>query len=239
MRHRNRLPRHSERGTRRPAPAPQWEAIVKIDAGAGADAESTAAQSADDEPNDAGARSSRREGGNRSRRNQPDPDLEVQDSGSARGWVRAKLVLQEELQGDESDDGSRGDGGTRTGRTGGGQGRDRSAPVPVENGLVITGTEENEGPPRSRPRDSEPKPAADEPATSDDSEPLDEASASRNGREGDQKRTGGADSRKAQSSRKDGSRRDGSSRGAAARARPGSCTTARGRHRREEAAQSL
>ena len=58
----------------------------------------------------------------------------------ARGWVRAKLLLQEELPDDESaEDDEASDGeASRMLRAGDGGGRNGSAPVPVENGLVIT-----------------------------------------------------------------------------------------------------
>ncbi len=82
------------------ADSAEWDSIMKIDAGAAADAESTAARLADDEPNDAGSRNDRQESGGQASRDQS--DSEVQDSRFARGWVRAKLLLQEELRDDES-----------------------------------------------------------------------------------------------------------------------------------------
>jgi hypothetical protein len=201
------------------ADAKDWDSIVKIDAGAAADAESTAAPPADDEPNDAGTRNARQDSGGRPSRDQADSDVEVQDSRFARGWVRAKLLLQEELQGDEpADDGATGDGEPQDGQSGDGGDRNGSSPVPVENGLVITGTKEDGDPPRATERDPEPKETATDSDTSDESESLDEATTSRNGGRADQNRTEDSGSREAPPSRKDGSRRDGSSRGAAATA---------------------
>jgi hypothetical protein len=199
------------------ADAKDWDSIVKIDAGAAADAESTTAPLADDEPNDGGTRNARQDSGGRPARGQDDSDVEVQDSRFARGWVRAKLLLQEELQGNESaDDDTSGGGEPRNGQAGNGGDRNGSSPVPVENGLVITGTKEDGASPRATERDSEPKETAAGSDTSDESEPLDEAATSRNGGQADQNRTEDAGNREAESSRKDGSRRDGSSRGAAA-----------------------
>ena len=83
------------------ADSTEWDSIVKIDAGAATDAESTAAPSAD-EPNDRGSRNARQDSGGQASRDQTGSDVEVQDSRFARGWVRAKLLLQEELPGDES-----------------------------------------------------------------------------------------------------------------------------------------
>jgi hypothetical protein len=215
-----------------PPPAPQrawdeeagvdstdWDSIVKIDAGAAADADSTAAPAADQEPNDGGSGTARQENGNRASRDLADSDVEVQDSRYARGWVRAKLLLQEELQGDEStDDDTARDGEPQNGDAGDGGDRNGSSPVPVENGLVITGADEDGDPPPARARDAEPNETADKPNESDESEPLDETTTSQNGRQADRNQTEDASNREAEPSRKDGSRRNGSSRGAAAAA---------------------
>ena len=132
------------------ADATEWDSIVKIDAGAATDAESTTAPLADEEPNDGGPRNARQESGGRATRGQADGDVEVQDSGTARGWVRAKLLLQEELPDDEStDDGTAGDSERQNGHEGSGGDRNGSSPVPVENGLVITGAKEDGDPPRA------------------------------------------------------------------------------------------
>jgi hypothetical protein len=200
------------------ADSTEWDSIVKIDAGAATDAESTTAPPAD-EPNDRGARKARQEGGGQAARDQADGDVEVQDSRYARGWVRAKLLLQEELQGDQpADDNAAGDGEQQNGRAGDSGKGNGSSPVPVENGLVITGTEEDGDPPRAGERDPESKGTAAGPEAGNDSEPLDEATTSQNGRQGDRNSTDDAGNPQAQASRKDGSRRDGSSRGAAAAA---------------------
>jgi hypothetical protein len=197
------------------AASTEWDSIVKIDAGAASAAESTA----DDESNDAGAVDARQEGGDRASGDMS--DLEVQDSNYARGWVRAKLLLQEDLREDESaNDDDAGDGEARADRADDDAGGNSSAPVPVENGLVITGPEEDDGPPRATERKVEPENAADDPEAGDEPESLDEAPGSRNGRQDDKNRDAeqGASNRDEQSARKDGSRRDGSSRGAAAAA---------------------
>jgi len=197
--------------------AKDWDSIVKIDAGAAADAESTTAPIAD-EPNDGGSRNARQDSAGRASPDQANSDIEVQDSRFARGWVRAKLLLQEELRGDESaDDGAADNGEPQNGQAGDGSDGNGSSPVPVENGLVITGRTQEDDPPASE-RDPEPKDTTTDSDASDESEPLDEATTSRNGGQANQNRTEDAGSREAQPSRKDGSRRSGSSRGAAAAA---------------------
>ena len=200
------------------ADSAEWESIIKIDAGAAADVESTAARLADDEPNDAGSQNDRQQSGGQASRDQS--DSEVQDSRFARGWVRAKLLLQEDLRDNESaeSDGAD-DGEAENGRASDGGRGNGSAPVPVENGLVITGTEKDEDSPPAAERGSEPEKTADEPEIRADREQLDEAPASRDSRQEDKNRD--ASNREEQSSRKDGSRRDGSSRGTAAAAPEG------------------
>ena len=209
------------------ADSAEWDSIVKIDAGAAADSESTAARLADDdEPNDAGSRNARQESGDGDSLAQSESD--VQDSRFARGWVRAKLLLQEDLRGEESaeddeagnpEDDQAGNAEEENGRAADDERSSSSAPVPVENGLVITGTEEVEEPGRAADRDPEPEETGDDPETGDEPEPLDEATPTRNDRQADGDRDTeekDASNRDEQSSRKDGSRRDGSSRGAAA-----------------------
>jgi len=198
------------------ADSTEWDSIVKIDAGAAGDAESSAAPLADDELNDGGLANTDQETGDLTSRDQADTDVEVQDSSIARGWVRAKLLLQEELQGDESTEDPAGDGEPRNGPAGDRGDLNGSSPVPVESGLVITGPEEDGDPPRPDARDSESTGTASEPAANDDSESLDEVTTSRNERQAEMHSTDDAGSREAETSRKDGSRRDGSSRGAAA-----------------------
>jgi hypothetical protein len=142
----------------------------------------------------------------------------VQDSRYARGWVRAKLLLQEDRRGDEPpEDADTGDAEQENARAGDGERGNGTAPVPVENGLVITGTGKDDEPQRGRDRDSEPEETGDEPETGDEAEPLDAAPESRKSRQegndrGNERRNRGEEP----SSAKDGSRRDGSSRGAAA-----------------------
>jgi hypothetical protein len=192
------------------ADAAEWDSIVKIDAGAAADAESTTAGRVDDEPNDAGTRNDRQDSGTNSL---DQAESDVSDSRFARGWVRAKLLLQEDLTGDESQsDIKASDGKEEDAPASDGEGRNRSAPVPVENGLVISGPEKDNDPPRAADRDSESAGSVDEP------EPLDQSPSSRDAGQADKnkdKETGNPDE---PSSRKDGSRRDGSSRAAAATA---------------------
>ena len=195
----------------------EWDSIVKIDAGAA----STAAHLADDEPNDAGSGNARQESGDADSLEQS--DSEVQDSRFARGWVRAKLLLQEDFRGEEPlEDDPAGNAEEENGRAADDEPSSNSAPVPVENGLVITGTEEDEEPRRAADGDTEPKEIEDDPETGDEPEPLDEAPPTRNDRQADEdldtEQEKDAGNRDEQSSRKDGSRRDGSSRAAAATA---------------------
>jgi hypothetical protein len=183
-----------------PPPAPQrawdepeeseieWEAVIRIDAGAIDGAETASA--ADAEPNDSRPRDGNRRDAQQEERNARDGD--VDDSEFARGWVRAKLILQEEATSDP------GDGEIVPNE----QGEAAAAPVPVESGLVITGVEE-ETPLRVI---EEP---GDEPAPD---EPLDAGRTTRDDR-GDNDRDRNRNQR---SSGQDGSRRDGSSRGRAA-----------------------
>jgi hypothetical protein len=215
------------------ADSTEWDSIAKIDAGAADDSVSGAARLTDVEPNDAEPQIERQDSGNRASGELSDSELQVQDSRFARGWVRAKLLLQEELRDDESagagvagddaasDDAASDDAASdrEPGNRRGGEddtGRGGSAPVPVENGLVITASDEDGDPPSARERDAEPTEAAEEPDTSAESEPLDEAPASGSDRQVDRNGTEDAGNREARPSRKDGSRRDGSSRGAAA-----------------------
>ena len=173
------------------AGAIEWESIVRIDAGAADDAAQGAQDDGgDDEPNDTGRGGEERESGDQ--RTQY-----VSDSEFARGWVRAKLLLQDENEGDagagEADsEGSRG----------------ASAPVPVENGLVIDGSRtdqeaQDSGEETENPGDDE---VLDEPPPRDGGETLDEPDDAANDRQRSNERD----------ARRDGSRRDGSSRSAAA-----------------------
>jgi hypothetical protein len=192
----------------------EWDSMVKIDAGSAGE-ESTAARPGDDEPDDAGSLNAGQGGDGRVSRDQSDGD--VQDSRYARGWVRAKLLLQEDRRGDEPpDDADASDSERENSRAGDGDRRNGSAPVPVENGLVITGAGKDDEPQRARDRDSDAEETGDEPETGDAAEPLDEAPDSRKSRQEANDRARDGTNRGEQSSTKDGSRRDGSSRAAAA-----------------------
>ena len=186
-----------------PPPAPQraweegsdvvsWEPVIRIDAGATND--QVTQGPADAEAKDSGQRPAADKGdGERNRASE-----DVGDSRFARGWMRAKLFLQDEGDtGADPGDGSA-DGGSDAG----------SAPVPVESGLVITGVAEEDP-----PRDEERARVISEPAGED--APLEStANAASHGRE--------KSSNKGENhnSTKDGSRRDGSSRGPAAPSGP-------------------
>jgi hypothetical protein len=204
------------------ADSEEWDSILKIDAGAAADAESTAARLADDEPNDAGSPNTGQDGDGRASRVQS--ESAVQDSRFARGWVRAKLLLQgqEDLQGNESADDGEAGIGEEDARAADDAVRNSSAPVPVENGLVITGTGEDEDPQRAADRDPEPKETGDDPKTGDEPELLEEAPPTRSDSQADvdpvKEQVKDASDRGEQPAQRDGSRRDGSSRGPAAAA---------------------
>ena len=212
--------------------AAEWDSIVKIDSGATDDAESAGQRLADNEPNDRGPQDARGGGGNQGQRAQSNEDVE--DSQFARGWVRAKLLLQEELPDDGQESGdAAGEGDATEGSTADG-GQEESVPVPVENGLVFTGAENDDESASERDLTSETGDAEESPNLEDEAEPevadepedepelldqevepLDEETAFRNDRR-DTSDTGNRDDDGA--SRKDGSRRDGSSRAAAAAA---------------------
>jgi hypothetical protein len=199
------------------ADSTEWDSIVRIDAGAAADAESTSAGLVDDEPNDAESMNDQQDSGGGD--SLDESGSEVQDSNFARGWVRAKLLLQEDMPEDESTNDTKASDGEAEnvpaddGGTGNG-----SAPVPVENGLVITGTGKEKAPPSAADRDSESGDTVADPETGDEPEPLDEVPVSSTSRQEDANKDKDTGNRNEQSSRKDGSRRDGSSRGAAAAA---------------------
>ncbi len=210
----------------------EWDSIIKIDSGATDDAELAGQRLTDNEPNDQGPRVARGGTGNQEQRAQSNED--VDDSQFARGWVRAKLLLQEELPGDgQGLDDVAPDGEPTEGSAASNE-QQGSAPVPVENGLVFTGAENDEEPPSERDLDAETgdaeeAPNLDDEAESEDAaepedepelldqevETLDEETATRNDRQ-DSNVNGNRGQESA--SRKDGSRRDGSSRAAAAAA---------------------
>jgi hypothetical protein len=168
-----------------------WESIVRIDAGATDDAAQGGQDDGDEEPNDAGRAA--RGGEGQQRRDTAQGD--VGDSEFARGWVRAKLLLQ---------DGSEDDAGDGEAESSGGNAG--VAPVPVENGLVIDGSNADDaGRGQDAGTDAEPNDEPlDEPLDAED--PLDEPRDTTDGRQREADR----------GERKDGSRRNGSSRSAAA-----------------------
>jgi hypothetical protein len=177
------------------AGAVEWESIVRIDAGATNDAAQGGQDGSDDEPNDAGGAEGR-DAVDRER--QAGGTQDVADSEFARGWVRAKLLLQDEPELDREDEPDRETGGRSSG----------SAPVPVENGLVIDGSRNDDAADADDPEtpDQSDEESLDEPAPEDNGEPLDQPG----GGSRDPRRDGGRDERR------DGSRRDGSARSAAA-----------------------
>jgi hypothetical protein len=207
-----------------------WETVVRIDAGATDDAVPGATNAG--EPGDQVSSE---------RRNRTE---EVRDSEFARGWVRAKLLLEEELaksegdppavdppvasdileymqSGDEIGDPGAADGASTNGQSEGG-----FAPVPVENGLVIMGTglsEDGSGEtPDAEIEDAEPVHAGDETEDGADYEPLDESAPRDEAAPAsveNELQTGPAQddsSRDASRTQKDESRRNGSARGVAA-----------------------
>jgi hypothetical protein len=214
-----------------PPPAPQrawdedvepsrWESIARIDAGATDDA--VAPDEADAEPNDRGRRGNRGndpESGDQGGEN-------VEDSEFARGWMRAKLILQEEVPADVPVNEEPATDEPANDESAGGNGGGTS-PVPVENGLVITGNGNDDDPAPDEGRDNESA------GNGNEDEPLDEAAPAGDVAEGDGNRRRNADERQGdgnrnndnrdrgeRASRRDGSRRDGSSRGAAAAQAP-------------------
>ena len=176
------------------AGAIEWESIVRIDAGATDDAAPGAENGADDEPNDEGRASG--SGGESEERGDPETQ-DVGDSEFARGWVRAKLLLQDESEGDPGD--AEADAEGRSGD---------SAPVPVENGLVIEGSraDEADSDSGSEPEDQPGDEPLGQPELAADREPLDVPGDDDSGRQRANERD----------EKRDGSRRDGSSRSAAA-----------------------
>lgn len=176
------------------AAAGSWRPVLRIDAGATRDASPASVED--------GTRARTERTARKLRANQPATDgladEEVGDSGVARGWMRARLLLQEDAAAnDEPGDGEAdpGDGASEPGDAGSAGG---SAPVPVENGLVI----------RSAPeKKREPNATAARNATSGAGDDTIDLGVT----------PGAAPEKSAQrSSRRDGSRRDGSSRAAAA-----------------------
>ncbi|MFN8592655.1 MAG: malectin domain-containing carbohydrate-binding protein [Thermomicrobiales bacterium] len=171
---------------------PQWNSIIRIDAGA--TDESQPISPVDPEPGDANTRAENRGASG---------EGDVADSQFARGWVRAKLILQQEA------DSEPGDGEPPTADESR-DGADAPAPVPVESGLIIKGVEPSEPGKDSEAniRGAKDGDKAKERAKGDSSQNSD---ANRDRENGD--------------SGKDGSRRDGSGRGPAAPERDTSSRT--------------
>jgi hypothetical protein len=201
-----------------PPPSPQkaweedtstidWQPIFRIDAGATGDAAA---------PNNADAAArSQESGGTRTgnagaqRRNQPGPD--ASDSQFARGWMRAKLVLLDQAQ--------------KQSKTGDGDQSQGSVPVPVENGLVISGVTADETAVTSDAPDSgdQNRQTASREIVRSDAESLDgqvptqeETLDGQVSAQKEQQKSSGNQSDKSGGHADGGSRRDGSSRAAAA-----------------------
>jgi hypothetical protein len=166
-----------------------WEPVVRIDAGATADA--TAPPQADNEPNDAVPHGNAKQ----DKGSQGQSQNDVGDSRFARGWMRARLLLEQDAQASETETG---DGSSDQNTT--------TAPVPVENGLVIDGGKKKD------PGRQITDPAPGKNKKSSDTESLDAgpADATQTPPEDTAKRDEG-------STGKDGSRRNGSSHGEAAK----------------------
>lgn len=174
--------------------AQDWEAIVRIDAGASEDAQAV-------RPADLYRASRQSSGGRQIQGSRDSSDEEAGDSGMAQGWMRATLLLQEDLP-SENDPGD-------------GEAQPGSAPVPVENGLVITGGEKNKTDSRDSvdegsPPESSPREGRTITETRDGDREQGNSEEPKNVRGED------TSSRTERSSGADGSRRDGSSRAAAA-----------------------
>lgn len=180
-----------------------WEPMVRIDAGVTKNA--TSASAADDAPRDAGEQRSSDKKSNRQSGDQS--DQEAGDSGFARGWMRARILLQDDAPPEPETEEETGDGERAR----------ESAPVPVENGLVIKGDERDAS--RDEQRQEEKKDADSETETGDTQEEPEQSDGA-----ADKDDDAVADTsprvnrgpRDARESRKDGSRRNGSSRAAAA-----------------------
>jgi hypothetical protein len=166
-----------------------WEPVVRIDAGAAADA--TTPPQADNEPNDTVPHGNAKQ----DKGSQGQSQNDVGDSRFARGWMRARLLLEQDAQ---AGDTAAGDGPSDQTTT--------TAPVPVENGLVIEGGKKKD------PGRQITDPASGKDKKGSDTESLDAGPA-------DATQTPASDNAKHDegSNGKDGSRRNGSSHGEAAK----------------------
>jgi hypothetical protein len=215
-----------------------WDTVVRIDAGATDDA-------IPGDQNDGGSSNpvslEQTASATSERRNRTE---EVRDSEFARGWVRAKLLLQEELAQSEGDpsgveqpaasdileyrqsDDDIGEPAPTDEALADGQPDGGFAPVPVENGLVIMGagtSEEQSGETTDAAiEEAEPGDAGNgaEPATDeeslDDPDLLDEAAPGREESDPQSERAQEDGDRAERRTQKDDSRRNGSARGVAA-----------------------
>ncbi len=174
-------------------PSGKWQVVARIDSGADvADAAPRSATSETSQKQNTGSKDKKKTSNGKKNVNkksngkkknqshgQRDADAENGDSAFARGWALTSVPLQEEA--DPGDGDPAGDGGV--------------SPVPVENGLVLSGDGSNQQ------SGSEPANAPAMGSVTQAANP--EATTERNSRKGD-------------NSKKDGSRRNGSSRAAAA-----------------------
>ncbi|MEZ4561191.1 MAG: malectin domain-containing carbohydrate-binding protein [Thermomicrobiales bacterium] len=167
----------------------EWQAVARIDSGAGVgDATQSTAASETGKAKQSSSKGKKKERGKKKnarnkgkKKNQTrNADVEQGDSAFARGWSLAAARLQEEAA--DPGDGDPGDDGG-------------VSPVPVENGLVLSGGES------SQTSDGETTELLD--AGSTEQVASSEASPARSAKKSD-------------NSKKDGSRRNGSSRAAAA-----------------------
>jgi hypothetical protein len=183
-----------------------WEPIVRIDSGVTKNA--TATSAAKDAQQ--GTQEERPSGEKRNRQSGDQSDEEAGDSGLARGWMRARVLLQEDAPTEPEEEGGDGE-----------RARD-SAPVPVENGLVIKGNERESRQDDEQQEETatEESVAVAEPETGDGHTP--EEAEQGDGAADDEDAVAETSPREDRSSRderesrKDGSRRNGSSRAAAA-----------------------
>jgi hypothetical protein len=158
-----------------------WQVVARIDSGANvAESAQSATESGTSasERKSGSARNKDKKKKNGKKNQTRDADGESGDAAFARGWALTSVPLQEEVDPGDGDPG--GDGGV--------------SPVPVENGLVLSGGS-----------NEQPEPAAvDSPGEGSSEQIADtEVATERSPRKGD-------------SGKKDGSRRNGSSRAAAA-----------------------
>ena len=173
-----------------------WTPVIRIDAGASEESTSVDMEALDETTAEAVGEASGRD-----QVSQSDP-TDVADSQFARGWVRAKLLLQ------EAADGGAGSAADSTPKQIRGADAEvtTSVPVPVENGLVMTGR---------AARDESTSDAAQQEVSGADRDRTEALASAKSTRQqaGDAGSTEGAAS---ESVANEGSRRNGSSRAAGA-----------------------